>query len=412
VSTSAALGTQTPAAPSAVTPIHEVRKYRFIDVLRGYAVLLVITHHTARMFSELPYPAKKLTNMGWHGVQLFFLISCVTLMMSWRSDERKGIASAPSFWARRFFRIAPMYYLAAAFYFLAEPPLGGFDPLQLFASLAFFNAWHPVLVPTVPDRWMVVPGGWSIGVEFTFYMIFPLIVTAVRSLKAALAFFVGAVVVACLSNAAIHELFVAQYGAAATDNFVYFWLPNQLPIFALGTILFFLIDQLRNSAGTTAQIFRRTPNLVILACIAVFTAFAEHPSLLGGTFSLTPKGLIPFLLVAALIFTVFAITLALNDRLAWVNRPICALGEVSFSAYILHFFVLTSLANCLPFVDTKSAGYAAIASMILLWLCTLVATFILSKLTYELIERPGIKLGTRISRRLIRNPTAGEVSAD
>src|ERR1700761_4987006 len=124
-------------------PSHKTKKYPYIDALRGYAVLFVITCHTGGMFRNMPYPVKKLTNVGWHGVQLFFLISCVPLMMSWRSDERKGIASPQSFWARRFFRISPMYYLAALFYFFAEPPASGFDFGQMLASLVFVNAWHP-----------------------------------------------------------------------------------------------------------------------------------------------------------------------------------------------------------------------------------------------------------------------------
>ena len=117
-------------------------KYPFIDALRGYAVLMVITCHTGGMFPELPYPLKKLTNFGSHGVQLFFLMSCVTLMLSWLSDEAKGRAGVASFWTRRLFRIAPLYYLAGAFYFLIEPPASGFDLTQLLASLSFVNAWH------------------------------------------------------------------------------------------------------------------------------------------------------------------------------------------------------------------------------------------------------------------------------
>jgi peptidoglycan/LPS O-acetylase OafA/YrhL len=411
VSTSAELGTPAPASPvtpssapsSGAGPAHEVRKYRFIDALRGYAVLLVITCHAGYMFPNLPYPVKKLTEVGWHGVQLFFLISCVTLMMSWRSDERKGIASAQSFWARRFFRIAPMYYLAAAFYFVIETPSTGFNPLQLFASLAFFNAWHPLLIPTVPDRWMVVPGGWSIGVEFTFYLLFPLIVTSVRSIKASLVFFIFAVAIACLSNTAIHNLFITQYGAIATNNFVYFWLPNQLPIFALGTVLFFVVDHLRSGLGRATRLFQRAPNFTILACFIVFSALAENSTLFDSTFSFTPRGLLPFLLLAAILFMIFAITLALNDKLLWVNPVICSLGEVSFSAYILHFFVLHRLGGWLPFADPSHAGYAAIGSLAALWFCTLVITFGISKLTYEFIERPAIKVGARISRLLVGN---------
>ena len=52
--------------------------------VRGYAILLVITCHETYWFPELPYPVHRVTVLGWHGVQLFFLASAVTLMMSWQ----------------------------------------------------------------------------------------------------------------------------------------------------------------------------------------------------------------------------------------------------------------------------------------------------------------------------------------
>jgi peptidoglycan/LPS O-acetylase OafA/YrhL len=295
-----------------------------------------------------------------------------------------------------------MYYLAAAFYFLMEPPASGFNPFQLFASLAFFNAWHPLLIPTVPDRWMVVPGGWSIGVEFTFYLLFPLIVTFIRSVKAAIAFFLAAVVLACLMNMAVYDFLATKYGVTATSNFIYFWLPNQLPIFTLGTVLFFLIDHLRNHQDGISRLFRKAPNAIILVCIAAFVLLAEFPAGIPATFHFSPNGLIPFLLLASFLFMAFSITLALNDRLLWTNRAICALGEVSFSAYILHFFVLHRLAHWLPAVDTDSTGYAAIKSLAILAPCTVVATFGLSKLTYRFIEQPAIRFGAYIAGLFVR----------
>src|ERR1700744_1896929 len=120
-----------------MSQVHAAPKYPFIDALRGYAVLMVITCHAGSVFSDLPYPLKKLTNFGWHGVQLFFLMSCVTLLLSWHSDEAKGRTDPIAFWMRRFFRIAPLYYLAAAFYFWIDRPESGFDLGQMLASFAF-----------------------------------------------------------------------------------------------------------------------------------------------------------------------------------------------------------------------------------------------------------------------------------
>lgn len=49
--------TQAPETLASTKP-HTTPKYAFIDALRGYAVLLVITSHTGGMFPELPYPVK------------------------------------------------------------------------------------------------------------------------------------------------------------------------------------------------------------------------------------------------------------------------------------------------------------------------------------------------------------------
>ena len=226
-------------------PAHHTAKYAYIDALRGYAVLFVITCHTGGMFHGLPYPLKKLTNFGWHGVQLFFLMSCITLMMSWTSDKAKGIANAGDFMLRRFFRIAPMYYIAAVFYFLIERPDAGFDIKQALATIFFVNSWHPLLIPTVSDRWMVVPGGWSIGVEFTFYLLFPLIAAFVRSMRGALIFCAVALAFGTVANTTMTALLAPHYEETAVRNFIYFWFPNQMPVFALGTILYFIILKLR-----------------------------------------------------------------------------------------------------------------------------------------------------------------------
>lgn len=80
-----------------------------IDALRGYAILLVIAVHSVGYVSELVWPVKRLLSLGFYGVQLFFIASAVTLLMSWhRSAGPLGERSA-KFLIRRFFRIAPFY---------------------------------------------------------------------------------------------------------------------------------------------------------------------------------------------------------------------------------------------------------------------------------------------------------------
>ncbi|HET6306352.1 MAG TPA: hypothetical protein VFG12_04155 [Rhodopila sp.] len=85
--------------------------------MRGYAILPVITCHAMCLFPELPHPVHRMTVVGWHGAQLFFPASVVTLMMSWRHGKiRNAAVDVGAFFLRRFFRLVPAYYLASVIY--------------------------------------------------------------------------------------------------------------------------------------------------------------------------------------------------------------------------------------------------------------------------------------------------------
>jgi peptidoglycan/LPS O-acetylase OafA/YrhL len=214
----------------------------YIDCVRGYAVLMVITCHVSYEFPGLPYPVHRLTSAGWFGVQLFFLASCLTLLLSWHSElRRNGATDVGAFFIRRFFRIAPAYYLAGVLYYFLMPPSGGFDALQMITSMLFINTWHPLWTTTVPTAWNVVPGGWSIGVEFSFYMVFPLFAAGVTNLRRALLVFAGSVAVGVLANNTAGAILDGSYTPVEIENFLFFWFPNQMSVFALGGVLFFLL---------------------------------------------------------------------------------------------------------------------------------------------------------------------------
>lgn len=382
--------------PRAQGAAHQTTKFAFIDALRGYAVLMVITSHTGGMFPELPYPLKKLTNFGWNGVQLFFLMSCVTLLFSWRSDEAKGGANVTDFWARRLFRIAPMYYLAALFYFVIERPASGFDLGQMLASFAFVNAWHPALTPTIPGRWMVVPGGWSIGVEFTFYLVFPLIAVLIRSLRGAILFCGAALALGCIANPIMEQALQGRYTAIGVENFIYFWFPSQLPVFALGTVLYFILLRLRAAPQSpVAVLLRRFGTGLVLASIAACGVAANLP--FPHRLPFAPPLIVPGLLAASLIFMLLAAVLGNDPKSPFINRPICRLGQVSFSAYLLHFAVLHKLPALLPALfDVTATGWRAIFTCFALWLVAVPSVFALSTITFAAVESPMIALGRRL----------------
>ncbi len=370
--------------------------YAYIDCLRGYAVLLVLSAHLAYEFPELPYPAHRLAVMGWNGVQLFFLASCVTLLMSWEFErQRYGCVDVRAFFVRRFLRIAPAYYAAAAFYYILSPPPGGFDSVQFLATLGFVNAWTPALMPTVDGGWYVVPGGWSIGVEFTFYLFFPVIATLVTSRRRALAFLAGSVALALVANHLCRSALTGHVAPVALDNFIYFWFPNQLPVFALGSVLYFFVNR-RDALARAAAIARHPDALPLVAVLAlVVLAYTNLNHALEMRWPVIPN-----YLAVCLPFMVFATGLAAAPRSRFINRAAAAMGRVSFSAYLFHFAVIKLLPHRYPEVfGGATTGIAAIAAYAATWLVVVLATFVAASGSYRLIERPMMDLAKQLTRR-------------
>ena len=368
----------------------EAQKLDYIDAVRGWAILLVVTCHVGSMFPEMPYPVKKLTNFGWHGVQLFFLASALTLLMSWHRARVHDGVFVRSFFVRRFLRIAPMYYVGAAIYFFAEPPVSGFDLPQMLISFTFLNAWRPEWIPTTPG-WMVVPGGWSIGVEFTFYALFPLLAALVSSLPRALAFFAASFVLACGANH-LGATWLAEYPVAAADNFLYFWFPNQVPVFALGFVLYFAIK------GRRMPTLGQWPACLLLACVgAALMAVAEFPGT-GHRFLLSTP--FPSIFLASLGFMAFIFLLARQPNLLLANPLIRRLGVLSFSAYVLHFLFIHGIPVwSRGLINTAATGYAAIWNFLALWVVAMSMTVAAATLANAWVERPGMELARRLTSR-------------
>jgi len=89
----------------------------WLDSLRGLAVLAVVLVHcgqVARSSGLLGH----VTAAGQYGVQLFFVISAITISLTYQKHVHKYGSSPRSMFAwfvRRFFRIAPLYYILLSF---------------------------------------------------------------------------------------------------------------------------------------------------------------------------------------------------------------------------------------------------------------------------------------------------------
>ena len=215
-----------------------MRRFSYIDALRGYAILMVIAVHTSQVFPDLPKSLSTILNQGARGVQLFFVTSALTLSMSWVSRKESALA----FYSRRFFRIAPMFWLAIPFFVwldgtgrtLYAPE--GIGVRHIAMTAMFVHGLWPDTITSV------VPGGWSVADEVIFYALFPVMVPAL--LQASWRSLIIVMVIAVVLGAQVSRLLdgfsdlLPTSAQGVAGEYFSLWFPRQLPCFIFGVALF------------------------------------------------------------------------------------------------------------------------------------------------------------------------------
>jgi peptidoglycan/LPS O-acetylase OafA/YrhL len=363
------------------------RRLEYIDVLRGCAILMVIAVHTSANFSLPPW-LTKITVQGARGVQLFFVVSALTLCMSW-FGRRSTIAD---FYLRRIFRIAPLFWLAILFY-LGLDGSGESGMRRAVASALFVHGLWPDTIISV------VPGGWSIGNEVIFYALFPFL--APRLVTCNWRNFIAIAIVVVIGGAQISRIFGAlQPNFPETmhnggDLFFSLWFPRQLPCFLFGIALFrfSVVDQ------------RRIDTLLASALLALSILFFIAMSWLDGVKYALPLGLQT---TAGIIFSISAFALAnlAPSPSSVINRMMIWTGKVSYSAYFAHFAVIR-------FISPQEFLSVPILDFATYFLMVTAISLAIASATYVTIEQPAIRLGSRvINRRVARQNVRSPVSTE
>lgn len=359
-----------------------------IDALRGYAILMVIAMHVLGYVPGLVWPVKRLLLLGANGVQLFFIASAVTLLMSWTRGQGQSLGlRTRRFLIHRFFRIAPLYFLAIVFYwFFESTPVSDFSLEKLLATVLFYNAWSPYLIPTV-GGWKTVPGGWSISVEFMFYFAFPLLAMTVTTIRRALLFVVFAYGVLLCASVYGQHLY-PEISDEAREHFLFFWPPNQLIVFAIG----FLLYQSIKSAAV--QAWMRRSRLDANGATAIFglaLLFIQFWSKENFSFLVF---LFPQHLMLSILFAGWALFMILKPARLAAPGIVVRVGKMSFSIYLIHFAALAVMDALLielwPFAAT---GVASVLYAGTLFAAAALVSYHMARHTYRFIEVPFIRYG-------------------
>lgn len=142
-----------------------------LDTLRALAITLVFLYHY-QVFVSHASTFGWLGNIGWTGVDLFFVLSGYLIGHQVFAGLAQGrTLSLPAFYARRLLRTLPAFWVVLALYFLFPTVMGGKTPPPLWRFLSFTQNWN--LQPGT-----AFSHAWSLCIEEQFYLVLPLLVWA------------------------------------------------------------------------------------------------------------------------------------------------------------------------------------------------------------------------------------------
>ncbi|MGZ5198474.1 MAG: acyltransferase family protein [Telluria sp.] len=154
-----------------MTTLHRSTRVHGLDTLRALAVSLVVLHHYV-LFVSGRDTFGWVGEMGWAGVDLFFALSGYLIgnQIFKAMGSRDGF-SLRRFYARRFLRTLPNFYVVLALYFLWPAFRGGAPLLPLWKYLSFTQ--NIALEPGT-----AFSHAWSLSIEEQFYMLLPAVALA------------------------------------------------------------------------------------------------------------------------------------------------------------------------------------------------------------------------------------------
>lgn len=347
----------------------------FLDALRGLAAIWVVVVHVAMLPSPrlqvAPFLDLFVVN-GTMGVDLFFVVSAFSLCLSMPVHDRE-VRPMLGFALRRFFRIAPLFYLIIVVMCIHNFSGVKIDGKSILLNMTFlFN-----LVPGYQTS--IVPAGWTVGVEMVFYMIFPLLYRFAKGvILSVFVFFVS------ISIATIFFMDVNLFVADPFNYYIYSIL-YRAPIFTFGLIAFYFLPILEKRPE------RKRIGLALLAFVPVmfFAITANKVAIFDKYYW---EGVMFGALVIGL--GLFPVALIVNPVSAW-------LGRISYSVYLLHSLFIVVLIPTMRSIQGLVADQTIAFMLSLMMTLALVipAAFLLNYFVEDPINKWGKGFSSRVAGR-------------
>ncbi|MFC6280753.1 MULTISPECIES: acyltransferase family protein [Polaromonas] len=335
------------------------------DLLRGLCAIAVAGYHLLMWQKVID-----IHTFGSYGVYLFFVLSGASLAYTYIDRIAENRFSFTSFMWVRYLRLAPLY-LALMLLVL---------PWKLLKDGATADLWVAYLLNASllfgfynPSTHAVLVGGWSLGIEVIFYLLFPFLVWSLRSRWIAWGVF-GALL-------ALQITWIALTIGAPSGYFSNAEAYHQAPAFAAYFMGGCLLGAAKRRGALKALPFERLGLIGLVAGFALM--FAVNPVRQGD--ELTGwRGI----LLCSLCFTLVSLAsrLDLTKTTAGVARHF---GDATYGVYLLHPVIFFGLAFVVsPRLGIPDPGEWPMPARLLLTAVVVFVSFCLALLSERYFEKP------------------------
>lgn len=234
----------------------DVKKYNGIDGLRAIAAIGIIIMHVAANanYNINSYAYTKIIPMFGLFTFLFMVISAFCLCCGYYDKLKNNKITLNEFYKKRYARIVPFFAIIVLLEVIYQHSIGAVYEGFIDLTLSFSFLPNPEI--------SVIGVGWTLGVIFAFYMLFPFFVFLFDNKKRGI---IVTIISILITVACINYFFTDQFvmgNFTAKHNFLYCFM-----FFAGGGLLFLYKDKF-----TEAKKIYRIPILILCASLSIFFA--------------------------------------------------------------------------------------------------------------------------------------------
>ncbi|HAW2880432.1 TPA: acyltransferase [Escherichia coli] len=335
--------------------------------------LSVVFYHFSMMFNMWGSmdSGTLLGRLGIYAVSAFYVISGMAMYLAHKNSIWTPLGYV-TFMVKRFLRLAPVYWIAL---FAITIVSFLFSKNFSFNINVFLQNIFLIFGITNPANYLVM-GGWSIGNEVVFYLLFPLFILFTRNKHLMLIIFLSASIL--LWYCSMHYLspdkdFELQWGSYINPL-------NQVFFFIFGVVL----------AKLLLPHVGKYKLFVIVLTVVLFFAFLLHQASGGLINIVTGWNKIYFTSVIVLLCACFFM---IGDLVSIkpLHVALKFLGDISYPLYLLHGVTFICLKGFL------SSRNIPADTMLLIGVAVILLLFLASWICHILIEIPIISFSKKIT---------------